>query len=166
MHGHTEQHRHKKSCYKLALAESSIFFMYIRQVSDLDGNEARRRLVALQKAAAAGKSTAKPAEVRPLPAQIPTPSRQPFPSAANFPIATTMAAPAQQTATTAATTIAAPANIAATAAVAAIEMEVEGESKSEGRRISTAKHLKGHVVVLGFPPRPSHMECFLRPLTG
>ncbi|CAM9108420.1 unnamed protein product [Discosporangium mesarthrocarpum] len=27
--------------------------------------------------------------------------------------------------------------------------------------IQNARHLKGHVVVLGFPPRPSHLECFL-----
>jgi hypothetical protein len=32
------------------------------------------------------------------------------------------------------------------------------------KRLSSAQHLAGHVVVLGFPPRPSHMECFLRPL--
>ncbi|CAB1119674.1 unnamed protein product [Ectocarpus sp. CCAP 1310/34] len=34
------------------------------------------------------------------------------------------------------------------------------------RRVSTAKHLVGHVVVVGFPARPSHLECFLRPLKG
>lgn len=26
--------------------------------------------------------------------------------------------------------------------------------------------MKGHVVVVGFPSRPSHLECFLRPLKG
>ncbi|CAM9579746.1 unnamed protein product [Scytosiphon promiscuus] len=30
----------------------------------------------------------------------------------------------------------------------------------------TARHLVGHVVVMGFPARPSHLECFLRPLKG
>eukprot|EP00752_Nemacystus_decipiens_P013364 g11833.t1 len=41
----------------------------------------------------------------------------------------------------------------------------EGEI-ARRRTVSSARHLAGHVVVLGFPARPSHLECFLRPLNG
>eukprot|EP00903_Cladosiphon_okamuranus_P012012 g11279.t1 len=39
-------------------------------------------------------------------------------------------------------------------------------SLHKGRTVTSARHLVGHVVVLGFPARPSHLECFLRPLKG
>lgn len=111
-----------------------------RQVSEIDGDEACRRLVALQRAAASGK-VSKESKVSP---PTPPPSLQ------------QQSSPAKTKSTSAPETAAQP-----TAITTAAET-VRGGSK----RIMSAKHLEGHVVVLGFPPRPSHLECFLRPLTG
>jgi hypothetical protein len=64
--------------------------------------------------------------------------------------------------TTTAIDITTSAYTAAAAMVTSIGTAVPGCSGF--KRLSSAQHLAGHVVVLGFPPRPSHMECFLRPL--
>lgn len=118
-----------------------------RQVSEIDGDEACRRLVALQRAAASER-TAKKAKASP---PTPPPSLQPQSSPAMIKSTSTPQAPAQPA-------------VVSTAVTMAAETGRAGSGGS--RRIMSAKHLEGHVVVLGFPPRPSHLECFLRPLTG
>ena len=130
--------------------------LFLQQVSSLSGEEACRRLLALRSAAKA----APPPSPAPRPADVaPPPSPAPGPAdGSSSPSANTKKHTKSNT-NNIATPTAAP---AATAAVIATNpVRQAWRERGAGallavtsrRRILTARHLVGHVVVLGFPSR-------------
>ncbi|CAM9798334.1 unnamed protein product [Ectocarpus sp. 12 AP-2014] len=143
------------------------------EVSSLTRDDAYDRFLALC-------SAANTARLRPRPDSGETITSPTTPTAAAVPTAATNAVMDNArlvaeagdgggTPTAAAAAAAAAAAVAAASAAAAASTATMGLRASVTacrRRVSTAKHLVGHVVVVGFPARPSHLECFLRPLKG